>query len=769
MRLHSEKKKRRGCAFLAVLLSVCALAGCGKTTGDTTGEDSSQAGNEGAASFAPTGSGAKGRFVESDVSFPEEVTQIRCIGTRADGGVTVLADGTDAEKTWLFTADNAGGDWTAQEVELSLADSWVSGAAAAPDGSVWLSGSFADTDAARVKKINPDGSVEEKIPGMPEVKERDANNVITQMGIDTAGRIFVLDLNGDVLKMNPETGECAERIECGGEYVHYFGIAGEKLIMISESGIHVSDTATGTALPEDVVLSELIAADSSLKSSDTEGVFPLVFTAGMEPGSIIHADRSGIYCHQDNATVNEQLVSGDLNSIGSLNLVQIAMAGEEDFLIFGKDATGSKVLRFCYDKDVSALPETELTIYALEDSALLRQAVGIYQKENSGVFVTIKIGMTEKDGVTAEDAVAALNTEIMAGNAPDVIILDGLPADSYMEKGLLADISGIVAEVEQTDGLFTNVKNAYEKDGAIYGMPVRFFPVVVFGMEDAVRAGETVTGYADYIERAAAENPEKQVVYDLPARGVLWTLYRADSAKWIKGDGTLYEERLTEYLTAAKKIYDTGMDKSERRFYTRFDNVLYGTSGAGASYVMDGEVLSCYGTMVDLVGLEILLAAAEKTGGDYGILGGEQTKSFVPHLQVGISNASDVQEAAEAFLKILLGKECGSIDQNGFPVNRAGWAAVCEEKIKMYGSESTISISSTDENGQERGYMMNDLSQEETDKLAVLLESLTVPSLTDAVIEEVIIAQGEAYLKDEISLQDAVAAIRQKISIYLAE
>ncbi len=730
-------------------------------------EDSSQAGNEGAPSASADG--AKGRFVESDVQFPEEVTEIRCVGARAGGGVTVLADNGDTGKTWLFMAEDAGGEWTAQEAGLSLADCWISGAAVAPDGSAWLCGSFADTDGMRVKKINPDGVVEEKVPGMPEVKERDTNNIITQMGIDAAGRIFVLDLNGEILKMNPETGECAERMECGDEYVRYFGIAGEKLIVISESGIHVYDTAAGTALLEDVVLSELIAADSSLMSSDTEGVFPLVFTAGMESGSIVHADKSGIYYHNDKATVSEQLVSGDLNSIGSLSLVQIAMAGEEDFLILGRDATGSRILRFYYDKDVSSLPEKELTIYALEDSALLRQAVGIYQKENSGTFVTIKIGMTEKDGVTAEDAVAALNTEIMAGDAPDVMILDGLPVDSYIEKGLLADVSGIVAEVEQTDGLFGNVKNAYEKDGAIYGMPARFFPVVVFGMEDAVRAGESVTGFAGYIERTAAENPGKQVAYDLPAEGVLWTLYRADSANWVTEGGTLDEGRLTEWLTAAKKIYDADRDKSERRFYTSFDNVLYGTAGTGASYVMDGEALLCYGTMVDLGGLEMLLAAAEKTGADYGILGGDQKKSFVPHLQTGISNDSDMQEEAAAFLKVLLGKECGGIDQDGFPVNRAGWAAVCEDKIKMYGSESTISIGSTDENGRERGFQMDDLNQEAADRLAALLEGLTVPSLTDAVIEEVVTAQGEAYLKGEASLEDVVTAIRQKISIYLAE
>lgn len=763
--------KKRISIFLAVLLFVCTLAGCG-----TKGEDPSDGGSIGTekeekekrAEKGGNG-GAKGRFVEADVVFPEEVTDVRCVGSRPDGGATVLADSKDTGKTWLFVSEEAGGDWTAQEVPLSLADSWVSGAAAAPDGTVWLAGSFAETDGIRVKKINPDGTVEEKTPELPGVEERDSNNVITQIGIDAVGRIFVLDLNGDILKMDPETADCTERLDCGDEYVRFFGVAGEKLLAVSESGIGVYDTATGAALPEDIVLREIIAADSSLTSADAEGTVPLVFTAGMETGSIVHADRSGIYYHKDGATVNEQLVSGELNSVGSLSLVQIAMTGEEEFLILGKDAAGSRVVRFYYDKEVSALPETELTVYALEDSDLLRQAATAYQKENSGVFVSIRIGMTGTDGVTAEDAVAALNTEIMAGNAPDVLILDGLPADSYIEKGLLADLSGIVAEIEQEDGLFSNIKSAYEKDGAIYGMPARFFPVLVSGTGEAVKAGESVTGYADYVEGAAAENPEKEAVCNLPAKGVLWTLYRADSANWLTADGTLNEERLTEWLLAAKKIFDTSKDKSDRTFYTRFENVLYGTIGSGQGEVMAGDVLSCYGTLVDMSGLEMLLAAREASGADYGILGGAQAKSFVPHLRAGISSDSKAQEAAAGFIKTLLGKACGSVDQDGFPVNRAGWTALCEDAVRKYGSESTISIGSVDEEGRDRSFTMDDLDQEAVEGLQAVLESLSVPTLTDSTIEAVVTSQGEAYLKGESSLEDAVTAIRQKLSIYLAE
>ena len=46
------------------------------------------------------------------------------------------------------------------------------------------------------------------------------------------------------------------------------------------------------------------------------------------------------------------------------------------------------------------------------------------------VYVRYEVGMDGEDGVTKEDAIRKLNTRILAGDGPDVIILDGLPVDS---------------------------------------------------------------------------------------------------------------------------------------------------------------------------------------------------------------------------------------------------------------------------------------------------------------------------------------------------
>ena len=85
----------------------------------------------------------------------------------------------------------------------------------------------------------------------------------------------------------------------------------------------------------------------------------------------------------------------------------------------------------------------------------------------------------------------------MAGNGPDVLILDGIPVDSYVEKGILADLKGLVEEIEGADGLFTNIKEAYLRDGKMYEMPSRFGFSVVEGEEGGVAAGDSLEAFLD--------------------------------------------------------------------------------------------------------------------------------------------------------------------------------------------------------------------------------------------------------------------------------
>ena len=146
----------------------------------------------------------------------------------------------------------------------------------------------------------------------------------------------------------------------------------------------------------------------------------------------------------------------------------------------------SGLSRFTYDETMPATPDKELKVYSLKKDQTLQQAVSAYQKAHQDVFVKYEVGMSGENGLTAEDAIKALNTEIMAGNGPDVIMLDGLPIESYLAKGMLADLSENLKAVEEKEEFFDNITRVYEEDGKIYAIPTRFRIPLLMGNEEFV-------------------------------------------------------------------------------------------------------------------------------------------------------------------------------------------------------------------------------------------------------------------------------------------
>ena len=57
--------------------------------------------------------------------------------------------------------------------------------------------------------------------------------------------------------------------------------------------------------------------------------------------------------------------------------------------------------------------------------------------------VDYQAAVTDTTEVPTADTIRALNAELLNGSGADVLMLDGLPVESYMEKGILADLSDL--------------------------------------------------------------------------------------------------------------------------------------------------------------------------------------------------------------------------------------------------------------------------------------------------------------------------------------
>ncbi len=103
-----------------------------------------------------------------------------------------------------------------------------------------------------------------------------------------------------------------------------------------------------------------------------------------------------------------------------------------------------------------------------ELNAGLRRQILAFNRESSRYRISIKQYISYNEEL---NAIAQLNTDILSGNMPDVLLVDEkMPLQSYLRKGLLADVGKLIEEDAELDSaqLMENVLDAYRVDGTLY-------------------------------------------------------------------------------------------------------------------------------------------------------------------------------------------------------------------------------------------------------------------------------------------------------------
>lgn len=173
-----------------------------------------------------------------------------------------------------------------------------------------------------------------------------------------------------------------------------------------------------------------------------------------------------------------------------MELLGVAAYGKNQFAALF--STG-KVALYQYDSNVPTVPENLVSVYSLREQDAVRQAIAQFQAENPDTFVRYEVGLSGIDAKSREDAVKKLNTELMAGKGPDVIILDELPVKSYEEKGILKDLKPHIDGFTGDAALLPNIVDAFTQEGSVYMMPVSFsLPMVAGRQEDIAELRTTL-------------------------------------------------------------------------------------------------------------------------------------------------------------------------------------------------------------------------------------------------------------------------------------
>lgn len=478
-----------------------------------------------------------------------------------------------------------------------------------------------------------------------------------------------------------------------------------------------------------------------------------------EDGTLLFGDSGGIHRLQNDGTLWETVVDGSLNSMSMpsfyFNRLFIREGEQEEYYAVYNTGSGSgfDLKRYAFDKNVASVPEKEITVYSLTENKTIRQAIALYQAENPDTKVNYVVAMGDEVG-NSSDYIRTLNTELLAGNGADVLVLDGLPVDSYIEKGVLSDISDIMKPLKESGEVLPNITDYYSMDGKVYEMPIRFSIPIIAGKKEAIQAAVNTDNIVNYIK----ENniPYSEAVSCQKLLNNYMALYSGE----ILSNGELNEENFSHFLKNMKIIADNSKAsemEENTEAYSRSKQQFFDSLFSGNVVSLQKKYATSTEQIKNIMDTMLLFEMLKNKEITYQTI----NQMYIPIGAVGLNSKSREAGIAKEFIGFLFGAKVQDANlYDGFPVNQSS--------LKMWIAEENpdlmIGIGGD-------GFELSAGWPEKEEREAFLTTILEVkrPIEVNQILYNMIVEEAVPYLKGEAEEEQVVAAVKAKVNTYLAE
>lgn len=484
-------------------------------------------------------------------------------------------------------------------------------------------------------------------------------------------------------------------------------------------------------------------------------------------GTIYVCDSSGISKISPEGSLWENIVDGSLCSLNmpsiALNhFVQFGIENEKPafycYVMDSSKGTG-KLLKYVYDSTIPSVPTKELTIYSLNENSTISQAIAEYQRTNSDVKITYNVAISGDKSATVEDYVKALNTELLAGKGADLIVMDSLPMDSYIEKGVLTDISPLYQAMIEKGQLSKEMLGAYEKNQKVYGIPSRFTIPLLYGTKEAVEAGNSLQSLSEYMRSQS----DKEILYPLTSDELTMLLLTYYYNEVITPDKAINQEALMNLLDIVKITSENA--QKENNYNDNWHESLSGVGeiankmgGSSAGYLSLQKIKLGVNNLDSVLAMMIPFSVVDENQYGYGLM----NQSYLPLGTIGINAASNNKELAQEFIECLLSESVQSVKlYDGFPVNSNSLKDWFEEQ------NDDIAIGSSSDEGIEiHAYWPK---KEYRDEVYQEVSLLSTPIVANQILIEKITEATKKYYSGEASKDEIMNLVQSSISTYLSE
>ncbi|MCL2808377.1 MAG: extracellular solute-binding protein, partial [Coriobacteriia bacterium] len=512
--------------------------------------------------------------------------------------------------------------------------------------------------------------------------------------------------------------------------------------------------------------------------------------AGQPHNVSLYSSEEAMYCTDAKSIYEYTFESGQYKKLFSFTELMLG-GGATFFFAFAVDGDKTPYLAYpslnqesvyvslsAYVFEPNHTEGKSISIYTLEPNVMLNSAILNFQNANPQVKWTVEVGVDGVNALSIEDAIKQLSLRLLAGEGPDIILLDGLPVDSFIEKQVLADISSVFeskADINET--FFSNIVTTYARDEKLYALPTSFIFYGAQGSQSFIEQASSVESLTSQLVKEAEaglfsryENEYGVGDFALSKYScTIISLYSLFSTALVN-DGRVDLTLLESYFSSCMALQATmgeAIDKSSLEgeptsiLFQAIDSIS-GSSQNGIGTVSCAIDLSAL--LQQQRNAQVAWAPIPTTGA-----------CFEPLMTIGVNTSSSYKNEAEAFLCYLLSDAFQeTLFMESFPVNKEAFINVlsechtdCDGHLHTVAGEYLFEFQFPEEDRSV--YILYPEEESEIMACVDLMETLSVPITQDAALRSIVLDGLVDYLNGSMTLDKALSQVQNRVNLYLAE
>jgi len=412
-----------------------------------------------------------------------------------------------------------------------------------------------------------------------------------------------------------------------------------------------------------------------------------------------------------------------------------------------------------YNKGIGTISQFEMACFSEQSQSEGKTVLTLGVKsENVGTYeqMVLKFNRENPDCVMqlraydGDEGLQRLNSEILSGQAPDILDMDLEQVSSYMAKGVFADLYAFIdqdPDMERED-FIPNILRYYEQNGKLYGIvPEYAIETLVASQADV---GQRTSWTVDEVRKLLASKPEGTYL-------ITW-VNRSDVLKNLLQLGA---DAYIDWGTG-----ECGFDNDEfaglLEFAALFPEQAVWQEDKPEQIVKNGQQILYDAHLYNWIDVEEMPLIFDGPVNYIGYPAGSgQSGSYIdPCFSLGITEGSRHKDEAWRFVRYFLGEEY----QNGEDIElKPFWVffPIRESSLlKQFHAFMTQEIPF---------YHYAKLTEEDLEQVRALIDTAQAAPPVPLAIRQIVDEEAGAFFAGQRTAREAAANIQNRVQLYVYE